>query len=369
MPTTTRRTSSLKPSAEGSAAISRSMARSGSPSSIARSASSRSTASVCSRRMREARASAAKDPATLSRMASASSRSPRRCRSPASATAASARPGSSSSARRSDASSPSATSPSASDGTSASKKRATLAGGCRPTNSLTTRPSLNALTAGMPWIPNAREIDGFVSVSSLARTTWPSRAAVSFSRIGLSARHGPHHSAQKSTTTGVVRERSMTSRSKSCSVTSITAMGSKALERSGHRVIAYDARGHGRSDPAASPDAYEYADLVADLAGVLDERGLERAVLAGASMGAHTVLRFAMEYPERAAALVVITPAYDPVDHGDPANLARWDALSEGLRSGGVEGFVEAYGEPGVPERWRETVTTVLRQRLSAHDH
>ena len=27
-------------------------------------------------------------------------------------------------------------------------------------------------------------------------------------------------------------------------------MGSKALERSGHRVAAYDARGHGRSSPA-----------------------------------------------------------------------------------------------------------------------
>jgi len=65
----------------------------------------------------------------------------------------------------------------------------------------------------------------------------------------------------------------------------------------------------------------------------------------------------------------VITPAYDPVALGDPADLARWDALSEGLRSGGVEGFVEAYGEPTVPERWRETVLTVLRQRLSAHDH
>jgi pimeloyl-ACP methyl ester carboxylesterase len=146
-------------------------------------------------------------------------------------------------------------------------------------------------------------------------------------------------------------------------------MGSKALERSGHRVIAYDARGHGRSDPAPSPEAYGYADLVEDLAGVLDERGIDRAVLAGASMGAHTLLRFALEHPERAAGLVVITPAYDPVAFGDRAGLARWDALSDGLRSGGVEGFVEAYGEPAVPERWRETVVTVLRQRLSAHDH
>ena len=146
-------------------------------------------------------------------------------------------------------------------------------------------------------------------------------------------------------------------------------MGSKALERSGHRVIAYDARGHGHSDPAASPDAYGYADLAADLAMILDERGIARAVLVGASMGAHTLLRFALEQPERAAALVVVTPAYDPVAFRDPADLARWDALSEGLRSGGVEGFVAAYGEPAVPERWRETVLTVLRQRLSAHDH
>jgi pimeloyl-ACP methyl ester carboxylesterase len=146
-------------------------------------------------------------------------------------------------------------------------------------------------------------------------------------------------------------------------------MGSKALERSGHRVVAYDARGHGRSDPAPSPDAYGYDDLAADLERVLDERGVERAVLAGASMGAHTLLRFALDRPGRVAALVAITPAYDPVTNDDPRRLARWDALSEGLRTGGVEGFVRAYGEPAVPEAWRETVTTVLRQRLSAHEH
>jgi pimeloyl-ACP methyl ester carboxylesterase len=146
-------------------------------------------------------------------------------------------------------------------------------------------------------------------------------------------------------------------------------MGSKALERSGHRVIAYDARGHGRSDPAPSPDAYGYDDLVADLERVMDERGVDRAVLAGASMGAHTLLRFAIDRPERVAALVAITPAYDPVTHDDPRRLARWDALSEGLRTGGVEGFVRAYGEPAVPEAWRDTVIKVLHQRLSAHEH
>jgi len=143
-------------------------------------------------------------------------------------------------------------------------------------------------------------------------------------------------------------------------------MGSRLLERSGHRVIAYDARGHGESGPG---DVYDYAALTADLERVLDERGVDRAVLAGASMGAHTALRFALEHPERVAGLVVITPAHEPDRAEDPERLARWDALARGLREGGVEGFVRAYGDPRVPASMRDTVLTVIRQRLSAHRH
>ncbi len=96
-------------------------------------------------------------------------------------------------------------------------------------------------------------------------------------------------------------------------------MGSRLLERSGHRVIAYDARGHGRSTPAvvagggtAGAAEYGYARLAHDLEEVLDALEVGRAALAGASMGAHTALRFALEHPERVAALGLVTPAYDP---------------------------------------------------------
>ena len=146
-------------------------------------------------------------------------------------------------------------------------------------------------------------------------------------------------------------------------------MGSRMLERGGHRVIAYDARGHGRSSPAPTPAAYEYDDLGADLAAVLEARQVDRAVLVGASMGAHTVVRFALDAPDRVAGLVVVTPSFDPREPPDAAALARWDALAAGLRRDGVEGFVAAYGEPPVPARWRSTVYQVMRQRLSAHEH
>jgi 3-oxoadipate enol-lactonase len=146
-------------------------------------------------------------------------------------------------------------------------------------------------------------------------------------------------------------------------------MGSRSLERSGHRVIAYDARGHGRSSPAPDSHAYGYGELGGDLEAVLDAAGVRDAVLAGASMGAHTAVRFALAHPERVSALALITPSFDPASAREGAELARWDALAEGLREGGVEGFVRAYDLEAVPDAWRATIAKVLRQRLSAHEH
>lgn len=147
-------------------------------------------------------------------------------------------------------------------------------------------------------------------------------------------------------------------------------MGSRALERADHRVISYDARAHGSSTAARSPDQYGYEQLAGDLEAVLDALSLPRAILAGASMGGHTAIRLALAHPERVAALAIITPAYDPAarDGSGDGALGR-DALAQGLREGGVEGFVRAYDFSSVPPQWRETVETVVRQRLSAHEH
>jgi pimeloyl-ACP methyl ester carboxylesterase len=140
-------------------------------------------------------------------------------------------------------------------------------------------------------------------------------------------------------------------------------MGSRKLERCGYRVVGFDARGHGKSSPAPS---YEYSEMVADVGAVLDALGIEKAVLAGNSMGAATAMAFAIENPERVSALVQITPAYLK-PRSEPRDIEAWNRLADGLERGGVEGFIEAW-EPEVDERWRATAIKVARQRLSRHD-
>ena len=143
-------------------------------------------------------------------------------------------------------------------------------------------------------------------------------------------------------------------------------MGSKLLAKEGHRMVGYDARGHGESDPAPEPGSYEYGDLVADLAAVMDGLGIERAAVAGASMGAHTAIAFALAHPERVSGLVAITPAFGL--RGEVAEFGEWDALADGLDEDGIEGFVRAWTPPA-DERWREVATLVVRQRLERHRH
>jgi 3-oxoadipate enol-lactonase len=144
--------------------------------------------------------------------------------------------------------------------------------------------------------------------------------------------------------------------------------GSRSLARSGFRTLAYDARGHGESDPAPSGGGYGFDELAEDLDAVLAaEAGSRPYVLAGHSMGAHTLTAHALANPGRAAAIVVIGPVYLGTEP-TVESLAYWDGLADGLERGGVDGFLDAYDRDLDP-RWRETVLRITRDRLARHRH
>jgi pimeloyl-ACP methyl ester carboxylesterase len=144
--------------------------------------------------------------------------------------------------------------------------------------------------------------------------------------------------------------------------------GSRLLPRRGFRSVAYDARGHGESDPAPAGAGYAYAELASDLAALVERTtGGRPCVLAGHSMGAHTLTAHALAAPERIAAMVLIGPTHV----GSPATgeqVAYWEALAEGLERDGVDGFIAAYDHDLDP-RWRETMLRITRDRLARHRH
>jgi pimeloyl-ACP methyl ester carboxylesterase/predicted glycosyltransferase len=121
------------------------------------------------------------------------------------------------------------------------------------------------------------------------------------------------------------------------------------------RVITVEGRGNGRADRPATAEAYLDREYVDDAIAVLDATGVERAVVAGVSMGGRHALQLAAWYPERAAGVVAIGTALPwpiPADFTEPkesyegwgkANMHYWLADYRGW----VEFFMsQVFTEP-----------------------
>ena len=77
-----------------------------------------------------------------------------------------------------------------------------------------------------------------------------------------------------------------------------------ALAAAGYHVLAPDQRGYGRTTRPADIAAYNVADLSADLIGLLDDVGADKAVFIGHDWGAPVAWGSAQLHPDRVAAVV-----------------------------------------------------------------
>lgn len=107
-----------------------------------------------------------------------------------------------------------------------------------------------------------------------------------------------------------------------------------------HRVIVPDMRGYGRSDKPE--DGYSAADGAADMAGLLDAFGVERAHVVGHDMGAPVALVFAARYAERTLSVAYID---EPLLGFD---TERYTAFTD-WNHGGYWQF-GLHNTPGMPE-------------------
>src|SRR6185312_13393186 len=78
----------------------------------------------------------------------------------------------------------------------------------------------------------------------------------------------------------------------------------RTLTQSGRRVIAYDNRGHGRSEKLYDPDMYGAPLMAEDGRRLLDHLGIMRADVLGYSMGARIAAFLALTHPDRVGRLV-----------------------------------------------------------------
>lgn len=125
------------------------------------------------------------------------------------------------------------------------------------------------------------------------------------------------------------------------------------------RLVAYDRRGHGRSEVA---EDCTLARQVEDLVHLIAQLGLDRPVVVGHSAGGVVASALAVERPDLVRGIAVLDPPYA----ADEAGQAGADAAGARLATGewrevALSFFERCYG-PGTP-RW---FPTLVRRRLEA---
>jgi pimeloyl-ACP methyl ester carboxylesterase len=116
-----------------------------------------------------------------------------------------------------------------------------------------------------------------------------------------------------------------------------------AFARAGFHAIAVDQRGYGASDRPEPVEAYRIDQLCNDLVGILDAKGIKKAVFCGHDWGGFVVWMMPILHPDRVAGVIgVNTPLGRPLPQR-PITLLRQ------LR--GKDNYVVRFQEPGVADK------------------
>src|SRR5262249_15799095 len=101
------------------------------------------------------------------------------------------------------------------------------------------------------------------------------------------------------------------------------------------RVLRYDQRGHGRTEAPERP--YTFDPFIPDVIGLLDALSIEKAHVAGLSMGGVTAMGLAQRHADRVEKVIVC----DAPCASTPATAQQWEERIVVAREKGMEALVE----------------------------
>ena len=116
----------------------------------------------------------------------------------------------------------------------------------------------------------------------------------------------------------------------------------RAFGRS-YRCITFSYRGFPPSSVPESPEAYSQDHLIEDLKALVNHMDIEKAHFVGFSMGGSVVLNFALRYPQLCRTIVVVGAGSGTTNREQFERDI--DATVSLLRTRGIAGFAEVYGE------------------------
>jgi pimeloyl-ACP methyl ester carboxylesterase len=123
-------------------------------------------------------------------------------------------------------------------------------------------------------------------------------------------------------------------------------------------IILPDLRGFGQSTIVESQ--YKIVDMAEDIAGLLDQLGIEKSAIVGHSMGGYVSLAFARAHPKRVAGLGLVA-SQAPADPPD-RKKGRYEAADEIMKTG-VQPVAEGMSAKLSPD---EQVQAIVRGLIAA---
>ncbi|MEY2757349.1 MAG: hypothetical protein RIR33_1127 [Pseudomonadota bacterium] len=117
------------------------------------------------------------------------------------------------------------------------------------------------------------------------------------------------------------------------------------IAAAGYKVIAPDMRGYGKSDKPAAVEAYDTHQTSADIVGLIDAYGEEKAIVIGHDWGASVTWSTALLHRERVSAMIAMS-----VPNGGRGTIRPTDGMKAANAGGENFYYILYHQEPGVAE-------------------